>query len=150
VKISTKSIYGLEALVDLAIHSSDGPVSLKSISERCKLSEMYILQIFLVLRRGGIVNSIRGAQGGYKFARDIAKITIADVLDVLEGSLALVDCIVDNTKHPCDKYENCTTRHLWEKIAKSFYELTESITIFDLVECYYLSSFKDCEIEYYI
>jgi len=63
LKISTKGRYGLEAIVDLAIHSSEGRVSLKSIAERCGMSEAYILQIFLILRRAGIVESIRGAQG---------------------------------------------------------------------------------------
>jgi Rrf2 family cysteine metabolism transcriptional repressor len=92
MKISTKGRYGLEALVALALHQGEGPVSLKSISERCGLSEAYILQIFLVLRRAGIVTSTRGAQGGYMLSREPLQITAGEVLVALEGPLSPVSC----------------------------------------------------------
>lgn len=150
MKISTKGRYGLEAIVDLAIHSSKGHVNLKSISERCGMSEAYILQIFLVLRRAGVINSIRGAQGGYVLSKDPSLITVADVLIPLEGPLAPVDCIIEGTKHPCSYYENCTTRELWESIMFSLNKVTNAITIADLVECYRNCTNDGNELEYYI
>ena len=78
--ISTKGRYGLLALVDLATHYSGEPISLKNIAERCQLSEEYILQIFLILRRAGIVRSKRGSRGGYILAKDQSDITVWDVL----------------------------------------------------------------------
>jgi len=150
LKISTKGRYGLEAIVDLAIHSTEGHVNLKSISERCGISEAYILQIFLILRRAGIVESIRGAQGGYVLSRDPSKITVADVLTALEGPLAPVDCIIEGTKNPCDRYESCVTRELWEKIMISLNEVASSITIADLVQCYNTYTSENKELEYYI
>ncbi len=150
MKISTKGRYGLEAIVDLAIHSSQGHVNLKSISERCGISEAYILQIFLVLRRAGIVDSIRGAQGGYVLSRNASEITVADVLIALEGPLAPVSCIVEGAKYPCDRYENCTTRGVWESIMITLTDVATSITIQDLVDCYNRSTSQNKELEYYI
>lgn len=136
MKISTKGKYGLEAIVDLAVHSSQGHESLKNIAERCGISEAYILQIFLVLRRAGIVDSVRGAQGGYVLAKDPAEIKVGDVLVVLEGPFAPVECIIDGTKHPCDRYANCATRGLWESIMTTLSEIANSVTIKDLIDCY--------------
>ena len=150
LKISTKGRYGLEALVDLAIHSSEGHVSLKSISERCGMSEAYILQIFLVLRRGGIVESIRGAQGGYVLAKDPSEITVGDVLRTLEGPLAPVSCVAEKGEHYCEKYSTCATRGFWESMMNGLNDVANSITIEDLVECYKKSDFQSSEIEYYI
>ena len=110
MKISTRGRYGLEALLDMAIHSSEGHVSLKSLSERLSVSEAYMLQIFLVLRRAGIVESVRGAQGGYYLACPAKDITVEKVLNALEGSLAPVACISGESEAPCDRFENCTTR----------------------------------------
>lgn len=150
LKISTKGRYGLEAIVDLAIHSSQGHVNLKSISERCGISEAYILQIFLKLRRAGIVESIRGAQGGYVLSRNPSEITVADVLTVLEGPLAPVGCVAPNKESGCARYEQCATRGLWESIMITLNDVAASITIQDLVECYNKHISKNTAIEYYI
>ncbi len=150
MKISTKGRYGLQAIVYLAIHSSHGHISVKIISERCGISEAYILQIFLVMRRAGIVDSIRGAQGGYVLARDASEIKVGDVLVSLEGPLAPVDCIVEGTKHPCDRYENCTTRGLWESIMVTLSDVANSITIQDLVDCHNSCLIKSEDLEYYL
>jgi len=150
LKISTKGRYGLEALVDLAIHSSEGHVNLKSISERCGMSEAYILQIFLILRRSGIVESIRGAQGGYILAKDPSEITVGDVLTALEGPLAPVACVAEKSEHTCDRYGNCETRGFWESVMNTMNDVANSITLDDLVECYNSIANQTSEIEYYI
>ena len=149
MKISTKGRYGLEALVDLAIHSSEGCINLKSISERCGISEAYILQIFLILRRAGIVESVRGAQGGYVLAKDPSEITVGDILTALEGPLVPVACITGNPK--CERYGKCATYGFWESLMNALNEVAYSITVSDLVE-YYKNNIlsKNYEIEYYI
>ncbi|HHY64233.1 MAG TPA: Rrf2 family transcriptional regulator, partial [Clostridiaceae bacterium] len=88
MQISTKGRYGLHALVDLALHGSGQPETIKNIAERCRLPEEYILQIFVVLRRAGIVKSVRGSRGGYILAKAPSEITVGDVLTSLEGPLA--------------------------------------------------------------
>lgn len=150
MKISTKGRYGLEAIVDLAIHSSEGRVNLKSISERCGISEAYILQIFLILRRAGIVESTRGTQGGYVLASELSKITVGDVLTALEGPLAPVACITEKAKKNCGRYENCTARNFWEKVMNTLSDVANSITIEDLVNCYKNFIPRDTELDYYI
>lgn len=150
MKISTKGRYGLEALLDLAINSSQGHVSLRSIAERCGMSEAYILQIFLTLRRAGIVNSIRGAQGGYVLTKNPIEITVGEILIALEGPLAPVACIVEGAEPICDRCESCATRGLWENIMYSLTDLANSITLADLVTCYNKSSFQKRDLEYYI
>lgn len=150
MKISTKGRYGLEAIVDLAVHFNEGPVNLKSISERCGMSEAYILQIFLILRRAGIVDSVRGSQGGYILAKAPSEITVGHVLTALEGPLAPVDCVAGKEEYPCERYEKCPTRGFWESIMLTLNEVADSITIEDLVNCYKESVSQSNEIDYYI
>ena len=149
--ISTKGRYGLEAVVDLAIHASRGHECIKNISERCGISEAYILQIFMVLRRAGIIDSIRGAQGGYALAREASEITSGEVLVALEGPLAPVECIVEGTKHPCGRSGNCVTRSLWTSIMRIMNDTANEVTIQDLVDCYHsLSANKEEGLEYFL
>lgn len=150
MKISTKGRYGLEAVVDLALHASGSHVNLSSISERCGISEAYLLQIFIVLRRAGVVDSIRGAQGGYVLARDPDRITAADVLVALEGPLSPVACITENATKPCDMYENCTTRGLWEQLMNEMTGVAKSVTIKDLMDSCSRMQPADETIEYFI
>lgn len=148
--ISTKGRYGLEAIVDLAFHYAGEPISLKSIAERCSLSEEYILQIFLILRRAGIVKSIRGTRGGYVLTRNQSDITVGDVLTALEGPLAPTKCVLKENEDSCERYGHCVTHELWKKIMIGINEVINSITIEDLVKCYknYLTESED--LDYYI
>lgn len=89
MKLSTKGKYGIRAMVDLAIHYGDTPVSIKSIAQRQKISEYYLEQLFSPLRRAKLIKSVRGAQGGYVLNREPKDITIADIMNVLEDLLKL-------------------------------------------------------------
>lgn len=89
MKLSTKGKYGIRAMVDLAIHYGDTPVSIKSIAQRQKISEYYLEQLFSPLRRAKLIKSVRGAQGGYVLNREPKDITIADIMNVLEDILKL-------------------------------------------------------------
>ena len=93
MKISTKSQYALEALMDLHLHAVDGQESLKNIAQRRGISEHYLEQIFSTLRKAGIVESFRGAQGGYRLAREPGSITAGEVIRALEGPLCPVKCV---------------------------------------------------------
>lgn len=150
MKLSTKGKYGLEALVDLAVHASEGPVCLKSISYRQNLPENYLEQIFLTLRRNKLVESIRGAQGGYLLARPAEEITVLDVLTALEGPLSPVSCIVEGRHEECGRYVGCASRTLWEKVRESLDSTASSITLGELVDKCVLAKKTEYEIEYYI
>ena len=95
MKLSTKGRYGLRAILDLAVYGKEQPVSIRSISERQDISERYLEQLIAKLKKAGLVESIRGAGGGYRIARPADTISVGEVLYVLEGSLNPVDCVSD-------------------------------------------------------
>lgn len=146
MKLSTKGRYGLKAMLDLAVHSCEGQVSLKSIAERQEISENYLEQIFAVLKKAGLVKSIRGSQGGYILSQSADKITVGSVLRALEGSLAPVDCVLEDDPSECKRAELCVTRIIWEKIRDSINEVVDSITLKDLVD----EVKKNCKNDNYI
>lgn len=133
MKLSTKGRYGVKAMVDLAIHYGNEPVSIKIISERQNISEYYLEQLFSPLRKGNLINSIRGAQGGYILSREPKLITIREILDILEGPVEISDCIDEST---CNNIDCCATRLLWVKIKESIEKVTESITLQDMLDDY--------------
>ena len=92
MKLSTKGRYGLRAMVDLAVHETEGPVSIQSIADRQELSEKYLEQLLGMLKRAGLVTASRGSQGGYRLAKDSGHISAGDILRALEGDLSPVDC----------------------------------------------------------
>lgn len=120
-------------MFELTINQGDGPVSLKYIAEKQNLSDQYLEQIFSTLRRAGLVKSIRGAQGGYLLSRDAAKITVGDILRVLEGPIAPSDCVLDE-ETDCKRSGNCVTQLVWEKIKESIESVVDSITLQDMLE----------------
>jgi len=133
MRISTKGKYGLRAMVDLAVHSSDAPIPLSTIAERQELSLGYMEQVFSVLRKAGLVNSIKGAQGGYVLADNAANITVGDVLRALEGDLN----VVDEEQEADEKgIEYCIKTIVWDKMNESLNKVADSITLEDLVTQY--------------
>lgn len=137
MKISTKGRYALEAVVDLAVNSEDSIESLKNISDRLNISKNYLEQLFVVLRQKGIVKSVRGAQGGYKLAKDIKEITAGEIIRAVEGPLTPVSCVDDNKcNQPCNSYETCVTRVLWVGMTDAIFQATDSVSLFDLVQAF--------------
>ncbi|WP_295159135.1 Rrf2 family transcriptional regulator [Selenomonas sp. AE3005] len=132
MKISTKGRYSVTALYELALHYGEGPVSLKSVAQGQGLSENYLEQLMVPLRRAGIVKSIRGAQGGYMLAKSPAEITIGSIITTVEGPIAVVDCLLAEAgaaEQMCDRACACVTRGIWEKVCDSISEVLESITL---------------------
>lgn len=136
MKVSTKGRYGLRLMVDLAIHREEGLVPLKEIAVRQDLSEKYLEQIMMQLNRSGLVRSVRGAQGGYTLAKLPADITVGDILRVMEGSLAPVDCIECDTGS-CNRTEQCVTMEVWRKLHAAIETVVDGISLADLVEDYH-------------
>ena len=92
MKLSTKGRYGLRAMIDLAMYGVEDAVALSAVSERQGISISYLEQLIAKLKKAGIVNSIRGAQGGYMLAKKPEEISVGEILRVLEGNLNPVDC----------------------------------------------------------
>ena len=133
MKLSTKGRYGVKAMVDLAIHYGESPISIKSISQRQGISEYYLEQLFSALRKAKLIKSIRGAQGGYVLNKLPEEITVADIMEVLEGPIEISDCVEGTT---CNNGNCCATRLLWQKIKTSIEDVTTSVTLKDIVNDY--------------
>jgi len=138
LKLSTKGRYGLKAMYDLALNYGDEPIPLKNIAERQDISEPYLEQLMAILKKEGLVQSVRGAYGGYLLTREPSKITVGDVLRALEGPIGLVDCVLEQDAAECEKYDSCITRIVWEKIRDSIIKTIDSITLWDM--CHEISN----------
>jgi len=134
VKISTKGRYGMAAMYDLAENYGQGPISLKSIAQRQKISENYLEQLMSTLRKAGYVKSIRGAQGGYTLSKDPAEISVGDIIRVMEGPIAIVDCLLEQSDEYscCEREGICVTRDVWAKVSNSITLVIDSISLADL------------------
>ena len=130
MNISTKGRYAIRAMLDLALQSSEKPTVIKDIAQRQCISGLYLGQIFAHLKAAGFVKSIRGPKGGFMLAKPPSQIRIIDILQVMEGSLAVVDCVDDDVS--CDRSSHCAARKLWSKMKKATHELLESTTLEDL------------------
>lgn len=118
MKMSTKSTYGVRALIQLARESQeDVPVRLSGIASRQNIPLPYLEQIFSKLRRAGLVLSVRGPQGGYKLAKDPTSITLRDIITVLEGPIDPVLCTMPENRSPnCHEVEGCLSRFLCNEL----------------------------------
>lgn len=131
MKLSTKGRYGLRAMLDLAIYSSGDHVSLFSIAERQNISENYLEQVFSILRKAGLVKSVKGAQGGYTLADSPSNIKVGAILRALEGSLSVVDEEVDGTS-PEMLLQYCVKINVWDKMNESLDQVVDTISLEDL------------------
>ena len=139
LKLTTRGRYGVAAMAELAARQEEAvPIRLRDIASSQSLSESYLEQLLLVLRRAGLVRSARGAQGGYSLAKDADQITVGDILRVLEGPIAPVACLSDNglSAQACsrDHYERCGTRAVWARLARCMGRVLDSVTLSDLVD----------------
>ena len=134
MKLTTKSRYGMNAMYELVTRYGQGPVPLKMIAEKQNIPEAFLEQLMNQLRKAELVTSIRGAQGGYTLSRKPEEISVGEVLYALEGSMAPVDCLVDEDS-PC-KNGGCAGRVLWGKIYAVIKELVDHMTLAELAEEY--------------
>lgn len=132
MKISTKGRYGLRAMLDLAVNARGEHISLNSIATRQNISENYLEQVFSLLRKAGLVKSIKGPQGGYTLGTEPLKIRVGDILRVLEGDSLVVDEIGSEViKENTFKY--CLQLKVWDKINESINAVVDSLTLEDLM-----------------
>lgn len=133
MKLSTKGRYGLRAIIDLACYSEKEPVSISCIAARQGISEGYLEQIVSLLKKAGLVKSIRGAGGGYVLAKKKEDISVGDVLRALEGRLEPVRCAAYYEEEGCASSEGCVTKYVWQKINDSINRTVDEISLEELV-----------------
>jgi len=132
MKVSTRGRYGFRALVDLALHQGPELVPLGDIARRQEISLAYLEHLIAPLIAGGMVRSRRGTQGGVSLLRDPREIRLSEVVRLLEGPIAPVECV--NNPKICVRSEACVTRHIWLQLQEAMHTVLESTTLQDLLE----------------
>jgi len=133
LKLSTRAEYGLRAMFELARQFGQGPISLRSIAEEQDISENYLEQLIAALRKAGLVESVRGAQGGYMLPVPPERISVGDIIRVLEGPIAPMECVSEDSTVDCGRAGTCASRIIWEKVRDSIAKVLDSFTLMDMV-----------------
>lgn len=131
MKLTTKGRYGLRAAFELAKAYGEAPVPLKDIAQSQELAEKYLEQLMALLKKAGIVQTVRGAAGGYTLSASPASITVNQVLTALEGDMTIVEC---QRGQKCKNEENCATKAIWQRISQSVTGALEGITLQNMVD----------------
>ena len=132
VKLSTKGRYGVRLMFDLALHHGEGAVSLKDVAKRQGVSEKYLWHLIPPLKNAGLITATRGAHGGYVLAKPPHLISLKEILEIVEGSMSLVEC----TDQPslCNRSETCVAREIWAEVTDRMLEALASFTLEEMLE----------------
>ncbi len=130
MRLTTKGRYAVTAMIDLAVHQSRGPVSLKSISEGQGISLSYLEQLFAKMKRQNLVVGARGPGGGYLLAKDADSITIADIILAVDEPLDITEC---EGEENCRDGKRCLTHDLWSELTDQLHEFLQGIRLGELM-----------------
>lgn len=130
MKLTSKGRYAVTAMLDVALHSNHGPVSLAEISERQEISLSYLEQLFARLRKHGLVTSVRGPGGGYVLSRDMSEIAISSIVKAVNESVHATKC---HGEEGCQAGLKCLTHSLWNDLSKRIDNFLTNITLSELV-----------------
>lgn len=140
MELTTRGRYAVMAMVDLAKHGQESPVPLSAIAERQHLSIAYLEQIFLKLRRAGLVDSERGRAGGYRLARPPGEIMVSDVMTAVEEETRMTRCRGDEA-HGCIGAHRCLTHGLWDALGDHIHDFLARVSLDDVLNDRVLRTF---------
>ena len=132
MKLSTRTRYGMRAVLELAENYGKGPIQLKIIAQHQEISAKYLEQLMTILKSAGIVNSVRGSKGGYMLVKAPEQIKLSDIFHCLEGPVVTVDCV--ENKSYCTRTNDCVARQIWVEVQKAVMDVLQSITLQNLVD----------------
>lgn len=146
MKLSTKSRYGLRILIQIALDNMNGKQLSqgKNIAKKQGVTEAYLEQIMIPMKRGGIVGAVRGCNGGYELRKKTEDINVLDIIELFEGRIKLSDCHIGNQN--CERFDTCPTVNVWKELEDTFREKAATITLESILDYYK----KDMSIEYII
>lgn len=130
MRLTTKGRFAVTAMLDLALHSTKGPVTLAGISARQRISLSYLEQLFGKLRRHGLVNSVRGPGGGYRLAKPTQDVSVADIILAVDEPIDATQC---GGKENCQDDHKCLTHDLWANLNNHIFSYLRSVTLAQLV-----------------
>ena len=131
MRLSTKGRYGVTAMMDLAIHDNAGPITLADISQCQGISLSYLEQLFSRLRKGGLVEGVRGPGGGYRLSRPAKEISIAEIITAVDEKVDMTNC---DEKGNCQDGEKCLTHELWSELSQRLYSFLAGISLAQFVD----------------
>jgi Rrf2 family iron-sulfur cluster assembly transcriptional regulator len=131
MRLTTKGRYAVTAMLDLAIHTHEGPISLAGISKRQGISLSYLEQLFSKLRKQDLVSSVRGPGGGYRLSREPSTIFIAEIVDAVNESIDATSC---GGAGNCNHGEVCLTHHLWAELSTQIHQFLSNISLESLID----------------
>ncbi len=131
MRLLTRSRYAVRAILDLAMNQDGRPIFIREIAEREGLSERYLENLFLQLKRAGILESSKGRGGGFRLARSPRSITLLEIVEAVEGKISLVECVADESS--CDKVSICAPHELWKELAENIRGFLRQYTLEDLI-----------------
>lgn len=126
MRLSTKGRYAVTAMMDIALHDNVGPVTLADISQCQGISLSYLEQLFAKLRKGGLVEGVRGPGGGYRLARPASEISVADIIQSVDEKLDMTKC---GGRGNCSRGETCLTHQLWFELSCNLYRFLSGIKL---------------------
>ena len=132
MKLSTRTRYGIRAVLELAENYGEGPLQLKAIAEAQGLSVKYLEQLMAILKSAGIVRSVMGSKGGYLLAKPADQIKVSDCFNCLEGPVITTEC-VDNSSF-CPRTTDCVSRQLWIEVQNAIMSVLQSKTLQNLID----------------
>ena len=130
MKLTAKGRYAVTAMLDLAVHEQEGPISLAEISERQGISLSYLEQLFAKLRRSSLVASVRGPGGGYRLKRDSSDIFVAQIVDSVDENVDATRC---KGRADCQNGETCLTHELWSDLSDQIHQFLSGIDLASLI-----------------
>ena len=151
MKVTAKTRYALRIMLDVAVFGADKPRTIREIATSQSISEKFISRIVVTLRRGGLLGSLRGIQGGLRLAREPEQTTLLDIVECMDGPVSLLDCL--STPGKCPRQGRCAAEDIWRRVNDSLAESLRGIRLSDLVAHYrdLLSSGRGAgEPEYFI
>ena len=132
MKLSTRTRYGVRAILELAENAGKGPLQLRIIAQRQDISAKYLEQLMAVLKSAGFIRSIRGAKGGYVLARPADEIRLNEVFHCLEGTVTTAECVEDEKY--CQRAAGCAARLVWTEVHEAIEKVLEATTLQNLID----------------
>ncbi|MCK4752528.1 MAG: Rrf2 family transcriptional regulator [Planctomycetes bacterium] len=132
MKLSTRTRYGIRAILELAENSGTTPLQIKVIAKRQDISVKYLEQLMAMLKSAGLVKSVRGSKGGYLLAKTPNQIKLSDCFKALEGPVITAECLEDESY--CQRTADCVARQLWAEVQNAIMSVLDSMTLQDLVD----------------
>lgn len=129
MKVNKKFRYGLRGMIELATHYKHGPLAAKAISKSESIPLQYLEQIFNLLKKAGLVKTVRGSKGGYLVSREPSKIKVSHIMDALDAGSYLTDCLGPRPKGNCARVETCPAAKFWRKLDKNIERLAKSTSL---------------------